>query len=340
MTTTLARLADEVRSALAAQPRTLPPRWLYDANGSKLFDEITRLPEYYPYAAERAILEAHSGEIVATTMVPTIVELGSGTSEKTRLLLDAAIANGQLDRFVPFDVSKESLEEAAHRLRQAYPRLHIDPAAGDFTDDLGPLRSPSRKTVVFLGGTIGNFYPAERAEFLSNVGKLLLPGDWLLLGTDLVKSADRLIAAYDDSKGVTAEFIRNALRALNREMDADFDPYAFDYVPFWDSHEHRMDLRLRARNAQHIHITGAALDLDLASGEEIRMEISTKFTHSQVRAELAAADLSAHRTWTDPAGDFALTLAAPSRQDETRTLPDPASGIGRSVNRSWYDSSC
>ena len=317
MTTTLTRLADEVRSGLAAQPRTLRPRWLYDENGSKLFDQITRLPDYYPYAAERAILEAHSGEIVATTMVPTIVELGSGTSEKTRLLLDAAIADGRLDRFVPFDVSREPLEDAAYRLRQAYPGLRIDPATGDFADDLGPLRSPGRKAVVFLGGTIGNLYPAERAEFLSNVGNLLLPGDWFLLGTDLVKSADRLIAAYDDSKGVTAEFIRNSLRVLNREMDADFDPYAFDYVPLWDSHEHRMDLRLRARDSQHVHITSAALDLDLASGEEIRMEISTKFTHRQVQAELAAAGLSAHNTWTDPAGDFALTLAAPSRQDET-----------------------
>jgi len=317
MTTTLTRLADEVRSGLAAQPRVLSPRWLYDANGATLFDEITRLPEYYPYAAERAILEAHSGEIVATTMVPTIVELGSGRSEKTRLLLDAAIADGRLDRFVPFDVSNESLEEAADRLRQAYPGLRIDPVAGDFTDVLGPLRSPGRKMVVFLGGTIGNLYPAERAEFLSNVGNLLRPGDWFLLGTDLVKSADRLIAAYDDSMGVTAEFVRNSLRVLNREMDADFDPYAFDYVPLWDGHEHRMDLRLRARDAQHIHVTGAALDLDLAAGEEIRVEISTKFTHGQVRAELAAAGLSAYKTWTDPAGDFALTLAASSSQDET-----------------------
>jgi L-histidine N-alpha-methyltransferase len=304
-----AALVDDVRRGLASQPRTLPPKWLYDDVGSRLFDEITRLPAYYPTEAERSILVAAATEIAEHTDATTLVELGSGTSDKTRALLDAFTATGRLTRFVPVDVSEGTLREAADELATTYPGISVEAIVGDFTLHLSHLPRDDRKLVAFLGGTIGNLYVEERRAFLWVLADSLEPGDWLLLGTDLVKSADRLIAAYDDDDGLTDRFVRNGLRVLNRELGADFDVDAFTYVPFWDPHMHRMDLRLRAEMPQHVTIPGAGVEIDLASGEEIRMEISTKFTSDTVRGELGAVGLEVVETWTDSGGDFAVTLA-------------------------------
>lgn len=302
-------LVDDVRRGLGAQPLQLPPKWLYDDEGSRLFDEITRLAEYYPTEAERAILDLHADDIAAACDATTLVELGSGTSDKTRLLLDAFEATGRLRRFVPVDVSEATLRTAADMLSARYPEVAIEAVVGDFTLHLGQLPRGDRRLVAFLGGTIGNLYVEERGAFLGALADSLEPGDWVLLGTDLVKSAARLIAAYNDPGGVTAEFVTNALVVLNRELGADFDVDAFSYVPFWDPHMERMDLRLRAEMPQRVNIPGADLTLDLASGEEIRVEISTKFRPDGIRAELGAAGFEVTDSWLDPAGEFALTLA-------------------------------
>jgi L-histidine N-alpha-methyltransferase len=302
-------LVEDVRRGLGSQPRTLPPKWLYDDVGSVLFDAITRLPEYYPTECERAILRDRAADIVAACDATTFVELGSGTSDKTRTLLDALTASGRLRRFVPVDVSAATLRQAAAELSERYPSITVEALVGDFTLHLGHLPSGDRRLVAFLGGTIGNFYVEERAAFLGALADSLEPGDWFLLGTDLVKSSDRLIAAYDDSRGVTAAFVTNCLHVLNRELGADFDVSAFSYVPFWDPRMERMDLRLRADMPQRVRVPGAGIEFDLAHGEEIRVEISTKFRPERIRDELAAAGFTVERTWTDEDGDFALTLA-------------------------------
>jgi L-histidine Nalpha-methyltransferase len=302
-------LVDDVRRGLGSQPRSLPPKWLYDDIGSELFDQITRLPEYYPTERERSILVEHADYIVETSAATTLVELGSGTSDKTRILLDHFTTTGRLTRFVPVDVSEETLRSAAAQLAERYPSLQVEALVGDFTLHLGHLPKGGRRMVAFLGGTIGNLYVEERAAFLGALADSLEPGDWLLLGTDLVKSADRLIAAYDDPGGVTARFVKNCLHVLNDRLDADFDLDAFTYVPFWDPRMERMDLRLRAEMPQHVSIPGAGISIDLASGEEIRVEISTKFRLEGIAAELGAAGFEVDRSLTDDEAEFALTLA-------------------------------
>jgi L-histidine Nalpha-methyltransferase len=302
-------LVEDVRRGLGGQPRSLPPKWLYDDVGSKLFDQITMLPEYYPTERERSILERHADEIVALTGATSLVELGSGTSDKTRILLDALTTAGVLTRFVPVDVSEETLRTAAQQLSQRYPTLQVEALVGDFTLHLGHLPRGGRRMIAFLGGTIGNLYVEERAAFLGALADSLEPGDWLLLGTDLVKDADRLIAAYDDPGGVTARFVTNCLQVLNNRLDADFDLDAFTYVPFWDPRMERMDLRLRAEMPQHVSIPGAGISIDLASGEEIRVEISTKFRVDGIADELGAAGFTVERSLLDDDGEFALTLA-------------------------------
>ncbi|MBT9255612.1 L-histidine N(alpha)-methyltransferase [Phycicoccus sp. MAQZ13P-2] len=306
-------LVDDVRRGLGGRPRRLPPKWLYDPVGADLFDEITRLPEYYPTEAERAILTAHAAEIAQVCDASTLVELGSGTSDKTRTLLDAFRSedrsHGPLARFVPVDVSDGTLREAASMLSVRYPGMAVEAVVGDFTLHLGQLPRGDRRMVAFLGSTIGNFYLEERAAFLGALADSLDTGEWLLLGTDLVKDADRLVAAYDDSAGVTERFIRNCLLVVNRELGADFDPGAFSYVPFWDPRMERIDMRLRAEEPQVVTVPGADLVVELATGEEICVEISTKFRREGIAAELGDAGFTVERTWTDDAGDFALTLA-------------------------------
>ena len=308
-------LRTDVRDGLSAGPgrRTLPPKWFYDERGSQLFDDITRLPEYYPTRCERSILAARAAEIMAVG-VTTLVELGSGTSDKTRLLLDAGVDSGMLNRFVPFDVSEETLRAAAATLHSDY---HTDGVAvhaivGDFEHHLGALRSlgdPGQRLVAFLGGTIGNFSPSARASFLSTLSEALHPGDWLLLGTDLVKDAERLVAAYDDAAGVTAEFNRNVLSVVNRQLGADFDTDSFDHVAVWDPANEWIEMRLRARGDQTVTVSDLAMKVSFGDGEEMRTEISAKFRQPLVGRELAAAGFEVTHWWTDPGADFALSLS-------------------------------
>ncbi|MCA0145258.1 L-histidine N(alpha)-methyltransferase [Blastococcus sp. LR1] len=306
-----AALRADVLAGLTAQPRSLPPRWFYDEHGSLLFDEITRLPEYYPTRAERAVLEAQAAGIAAASGADVLVELGSGTSEKTRLLLSALRDAGTLRRFVPFDVDRSVLEAAGAALTAEYPGLEVAAVMGDFTRHLGTLPTDGRRMVAFLGSTIGNLEPVPRAAFLAELASTLGPDDSLLLGTDLVKDPARLLRAYDDSAGVTAAFNRNVLAVLNRELDADFDPAAFEHVAHWDETCERIEMRLRSSRDQRVRIAALDLEVRFAAGEEMRTEVSSKFRRGTVEAELAAAGLRLTDWWTDPAGDFGVSLSRP-----------------------------
>ncbi|GGM39825.1 histidine N-alpha-methyltransferase [Micromonospora sonchi] len=300
-------LRRDVRVGLTAEAKWLPPKWFYDARGSELFDEITRLPEYYPTRAERAVLAGRAAEIAELTGVKTLIELGSGSSEKTRLLLDAFTRRGGLGTFVPLDVSVDALRGSTAALATDYPGLRVRGIVGDFTRDLDRLPTGGRRLVVFLGGTIGNLLPAERAEFLARMRAALEMGDWLLIGTDLVKDPAVIVPAYDDAAGVTAEFNRNVLRVLNRELDADFDPEAFAHVALWDPDQEWIEMRLRAERPMRVRVLD--LDVTFAAGEDLRTEVSAKFRPEGIAAELAAAGFHAERFWTDPDGLFGVTLA-------------------------------
>ncbi len=322
----------ELRRALQARPRTIPPRWLYDDRGSELFDEITRLDEYYPTEAEREILAGHSAAIAELTSATTVVELGSGTSDKTRTLLDAFVAHGLIERFVPLDVSEATLVYAAEVLSQRYPDLVVEPVVGDFTRHLSRLPLGGTRLVAFLGGTIGNFYLEERRAFLGALSNALEPGDWFLLGVDLVKPIDRIIAAYDDAHGVTDAFIRNSLQVINRELDADFDVGNFDYVPLWDAREHRVDMRLRACEPESAHIGALDLDVVFEPGEELRVEISTKFRPADLGRSSPTPDSANPSSsptnattshWCSPAGS------------ESRRATRPRGGPARVSVRVW-----
>ena len=302
-------LRAEARAGLTARPKWVSPKWFYDAVGSDLFEEITRLPEYYPTRAEREILVERAAEIATLTGAHSLVELGSGSSEKTRLLLDALRAHGTLREFVPLDVSTSALTEAARAIMAAYPGLRVHGVVGDFTEHLGLLPGVPPRVVAFLGGTIGNLIPEERDKFLASVREVLDAGEWLLLGTDLVKDPDVLVRAYDDAQGVTAEFNRNVLRVVNRELDADFDPSDFEHVALWNAEEEWIEMRLRALRPVKAHLAALSLDVEFAEGEELRTEVSAKFRREGVERELAAAGFALHRWWTDPEGRFALSLA-------------------------------
>ncbi|HSP79947.1 MAG TPA: L-histidine N(alpha)-methyltransferase [Myxococcaceae bacterium] len=292
-----------------ATPKELSPKWLYDERGSQLFDEITRLPEYYPTRREREILRAHAGDIARASGADTLLELGSGSSEKTRLLLDALGHTGRLRRFVPFDVSEAFLRQAAEAVAREYPGLAVHAVVGDFERHLGKLPGGGRRLVAFLGGTIGNLKPAWRARFLSEVSAGLAPGDGLLLGTDLLKDRQRLFAAYNDSAGVTAAFNRNVLRILNDELGADFVPEAFEHLAPFDEEQGWVEMRLISSRPQVVHLAALERHVHFAEGEVLRTEVSCKFRPEQVEAELRAAGLHLQERWTDAAGDFALSLA-------------------------------
>jgi L-histidine N-alpha-methyltransferase len=287
----------------------LPPKWFYDTVGSDLFDQITRLPEYYPTRTEAQILRAQSAAIAVASGADTLVELGSGSSEKTRLLLTALRDNGSLRRFVPFDVDSGVLESAGAALGSDYPDLEIDAVCGDFEEHLAKIPASGRRLFVFLGSTIGNLTPGPRTQFLATLADVLDPGDGLLLGTDLVKDAGRLVRAYDDSAGVTARFNLNVLAVVNRELDADFDVEAFEHVARWNADEERMEMWLRATTPQQVCVGALGLRVDFAAGEELLTEVSCKFRPQGVAQELAEAGLRRTHWWTDPAGDFGLSLA-------------------------------
>jgi L-histidine N-alpha-methyltransferase len=303
-------LRRDVRDGLTRTPKSLPPKWFYDSVGSDLFDQITRLPEYYPTRTEAQILRAHAADVAAASGADTLVELGSGTSEKTRILLDAMSEAGSLRRFIPFDVDAGVLEAAGAAIGAEYPGVEVDAVCGDFEEHLEKIPTGGRRLVVFLGSTIGNLTPGPRAEFLAALARTLAPGDALLLGTDLVKDTERLVRAYDDAAGVTARFNLNVLAVVNRELDADFDLAAFEHVARWNADDERIEMWLRARTAQRVHVGAVDLTVDFAAGEEMLTEVSSKFRPEGVEAELAAAGLRRTHWWTDAAGDFGLSLSA------------------------------
>ncbi|OBG57298.1 MULTISPECIES: L-histidine N(alpha)-methyltransferase [unclassified Mycobacterium] len=302
-------LRRDVFDGLQRTPKSLPPKWFYDSLGSHLFDQITRLPEYYPTRAEAEILRARSGEVAAASEADTLVELGSGTSEKTRLLLDALRARGSLRRFVPFDVDAGILSTAAAAIQREYVGVEINAVCGDFEEHLTEIPTGGRRLFVFLGSTIGNLTPGPRAEFLSSLSAQMRPGDSLLLGTDLIKDIHRLVRAYDDSAGVTAAFNRNVLAVINRQLDADFDVEAYQHVARWNADEERIEMWLRAGHAQRVRVDALDLTVDFAAGEEMLTEVSCKFRPDGVSAELTGVGLRPTRWWTDAAGDFGLSLA-------------------------------
>jgi L-histidine N-alpha-methyltransferase len=305
-------LRADALAGLTATPKSLPPKWFYDERGSELFDKITLLDEYYPTRAEREILAAAAGEIAAQTGAATLAELGSGSGDKTRLLLDALAVAGTLRRYVPVDVSESALVVAASRMTERYPGLAVRAVLSDFTAHLGLPGDDGPQLVVFLGGTIGNLLPPERAEFLARVRAELRPGDALLLGTDLVKDPAVLVAAYDDDAGVTAEFNKNILRVLNAELGADFDLDQFEHVAAWDPEAEWIEMRLRSLADQTVALPGIGRTVTFAAGEEMRTEISAKFRREGVAAELAAAGLAIRSWWTDLGGRFGLSLSVPA----------------------------
>ena len=325
MTTVELRLPPDYRAAslradalagLTATPKTLPPKWFYDAQGSALFEKITELPEYYPTRAERSILRAVAPEIASSSGAGVLVELGSGSSEKTRLLLDALDEAGGLREYVPVDVSESALVLAGDALAAEYPGLEVHAVVADFEEHLGlPAPDPGGarpRLVAFLGSTIGNMVPAERAAFLARVRGELRPGDTFLLGTDLVKDPAVLVAAYDDAAGVTAAFNKNVLAVLNAELGADFDLDAFEHVALWDAANEWIEMRLRAVSAQEVRVPDIGLTASFAAGEEMRTEVSAKFRRDGVTAELAAAGFAMRSWWTDEAGQFGLSLSEPA----------------------------
>lgn len=304
-----AALRRDVSRGLTGSPKTLPPKWFYDTVGSDLFDQITRLPEYYPTRAEAQILKARAAEIAEVSGADTLVELGSGTSEKTRTLLDALRDRGALRRFIPFDVDASVLHQAGAAIQHEYPGVEVDAVCGDFEEHLGAIPTVGRRLVAFLGSTIGNLAPQPRAAFLASVAAFMRTGDTLLLGTDLVKDTGRLVRAYDDSAGVTARFNRNVLAVVNRELGADFDLDAFEHVALWNADEERIEMWLRSTREQRVRIAALDLDVDFAAGEQMLTEVSSKFRPAGVERELSAAGLRPTRWWTDESADFGLSLA-------------------------------
>jgi L-histidine N-alpha-methyltransferase len=322
-------LRADALAGLTASPKSLPPKWFYDANGSALFDKITELPEYYPTQAEREILAAAAGEIAADSRAHTLVELGSGSSDKTRLLLDALREAGTLRRYIPVDVSEAALADAGQRLLAEYPGLSVHAVVSDFEQRLGlPDDDASGdgasgggasgggagqpRMVAFLGSTIGNMVPAQRAAFLARIRASLRAGDTLLLGTDLVKDRATLVAAYDDPAGVTAAFNKNVLAVLNSELGASFDLDQFDHVALWDPRREWIEMRLRSAEAQTVQLPALGLSVEFTDGEELRTEVSAKFRQQGIEAELAAAGFTMRSWWTDSGGRFGLSLSVPA----------------------------
>jgi L-histidine Nalpha-methyltransferase len=305
----LAGLAVDARMGLSAPFKELPPKYFYDERGSILFEEITRLPEYYPTRAERAILDRCGEAVVAASEPSTLMELGSGSAAKTRRLLDAMRDAGSLEAYVPVDISEEITRHTAGQLVEEYPGLRVHGVVCDYETHLERVPREPGGLIAFLGGTIGNFQPQIRRSFLARIASLMYPEDRFLLGTDLVKDRDRLEAAYNDAAGVTAEFNKNVLQVLNRELGADFDPAAFAHLAFWDELNSWIDIRLRSLARQTVTIPTLGMEVEFADGEEMRTEISAKFTRDQLEAAYREVGLEIVDWWTDPDGLFALSLA-------------------------------
>jgi L-histidine Nalpha-methyltransferase len=307
-----ARLAEDVRAGLTSHPKTLPPKWFYDHRGGELFERITLLPEYYLTRAERGLLRSNAARVARLTRARTLVEIGSGSSAKTRLLLDALLREGTLSTYAPLDVNAAALRDAGHALCRDYPGLRVAATVTDLETDLalpGPALAPGPRLVAFLGSTLGNLDAAQRAAFHARLRAALAPGDALLLGVDLVKDPARLVRAYDDAEGVTAAFNRNVLHVINRELGADFRPDVFDHRAVWNEPEERVEMRLRARTAQTVTIPALSLTADFEPGEELRTEISVKFRRARLARELTEAGFTVHSWWISRPDPFALLLA-------------------------------
>jgi L-histidine N-alpha-methyltransferase len=306
-------LANDVLDGLTKPFKELSPKHLYDTRGSELFEQITELPEYYPTRTELSILRANARAIVDATGAGELVELGAGASLKARVILDAMRDAGTLRRYIPLDVSESVVEEPAATLADDYPGLEVHGVVGDFERHLDhvPREGDTPRVVALLGGTIGNFPPGTRRGVLREIGTLLAEGDRLMLGTDLVKDPHVIEAAYNDSAGVTAEFNRNMLHVLNRELHADFPVDNFEHVAFYDERHHWIEMRLRARRPCSVYVADLDLRVEFAAGEELRTEISAKFTREQVAEDFTAAGLELVRWLTDPEDRFAISLAAP-----------------------------
>ncbi|MFZ2528435.1 MAG: L-histidine N(alpha)-methyltransferase [Rhodococcus sp. (in: high G+C Gram-positive bacteria)] len=301
-------LRADARRGLTATPKWLSPTWLYDERGGELFEQITRLPEYYPTRVERDLLQTHSPDIADAVQPEMLVELGSGSSEKTRLLLDALAP--YLHTYVPQDVSETALRGAVSRLSAEYPELAVRGVVGDFTGSLSHLPSGGRRAIAFLGGTLGNLIPDERAEFLAELAATLDSGEWLLLGVGLVVDPAVVVPAYDDSAGVTAEFDRNVLRVLNHRLGANFEPDRFRHVALWDSDNEWIEMRLEATEAMTVQIPGLDLEVSFAEGEQLRTEISAKFRLDGIARELTDAGFVVRHEWVDPHARFAVLGAS------------------------------
>ncbi|MBF6245174.1 MULTISPECIES: L-histidine N(alpha)-methyltransferase [Nocardia] len=304
-----AALRSDARTGLTTNPKTLPPKWFYDARGSELFEAITELPEYYPTRTERALLERVVGEIARTAQAEVLVELGAGSAAKTRLLLSALLSEGPLKTYVPQDVSVSALRGAAEQISTEFPNLAVHGVVSDFTRTLHNLPRGGRRMIAFLGGTIGNLVPQERAEFLAGIQQVLEPGEQLLLGAGLVTDPVVLVPAYDDAAGVTAEFNRNVLHVLNSRLHADFDPDAFAHIAHWDAENEWIEMRLAATRDMTVTVADLDLVVDFAQGEQMRTEISAKFRIDGLGRELDSAGFATEQVWTDPDDRFALVLA-------------------------------
>lgn len=313
-------LRTDVRDGLTARPKELPPKWFYDERGSELFDAITQLEEYYPTEAERRILLDHAADIIEATRPETIVELGSGTSDKTGALLDAATAAGTLQRFVPFDVSEAFLRQSVETLADRYPGITVHGVVGDFDHHLPYLPGGDRQLLLFLGGTIGNYRPVDRKRLLADIAERQRPGDHVLIGVDLVKDIDRLELAYDDPAGVTAEFNKNVLAVINQRLGADFDLDAFSHVARFDTEHEWIEMLLRSEVAQTVRLEDLDLEVAFDAGELMRTEVSCKFRRAGFEAELVEAGLNPVQWLTDPDGQFAISI---SRRASSEESPDP-----------------
>ncbi|GAB2644233.1 L-histidine N(alpha)-methyltransferase [Nocardia goodfellowii] len=307
-----AALRRDARIGLTADPKSLPPKWFYDARGSELFERITELAEYYPTRTERALLERVVGEIARAAQAEVLVELGAGSAAKTRLLLTALSAGGPLKTYVPQDVSTSALRAAADEIAAEFPGLAVHGVVSDFTDTLHNLPGGGRRMIAFLGGTIGNLVPDERAEFLAGIHDVLEPGEHLLLGAGLVIAPEILVPAYDDAAGVTAEFNRNVLHVLNNRLGADFEPEKFSHVALWDAEQEWIEMRLAATEDMTVTVRDLDLTVEFARGEEMRTEISAKFRVNGLENELHTAGFATEQVWTDPDERFALVLATRS----------------------------
>jgi L-histidine N-alpha-methyltransferase len=308
-------LRADVEAGLTSTPKELPPKWFYDERGSDLFDQITRLDEYYQTEAEREILIEHAAEIVAATGAETIIELGSGTSDKTKAILDAATADGTLSRFVPFDVSEEFLRSSVEALADRYPGIRVHGVVGDFDHHIPYIPSGGRQLLMFLGGTLGNYRPTERKVLLSAIAARQGPGDYTLLGVDLVKDINRLERAYDDESGVTAEFNKNVLAVVNRRLGADFDLDRFEHVARFDTEAEWIEMLLRSTIDQRVTIEALDLEVDFVAGELMRTEVSAKFRRPRFEAELREVGLTPVMWLTDRSGDFAVSISRTEASD-------------------------